>query len=446
MIKKIFASLKNINYKMFIALLVLGLVPTIYTTVRVFWLGQLPGEWSYSIAGQLSWVNLFFEIISEAIILPLFFFIGKVIDDKKELTNRVKTGLLLTFGVYLLVAIILIATIEPLLGWMAVSPDIVKESASYIRIEVVANIFSTLVSVGLVVLTTMKKEKYLYIFMGIKLVLCVVLDLFLVSTLSCSANLGINGIGYSNIISSVLLLVGVIAILYKEEIKIFNKEKMSFAWIKDFLKIGGISGAESFVRNLAYMVMVSKMVNVVNEQGTYWLANNFIWGWLLLPITQLAELIKRDTSRNEMAIKNNSLGYFSITFVIIALWCVSIPLWKPFMGNVLQIGEIDKVFNLILMLLGFYALYAFQNVFDATFYGIGKTSYMLFESIVTNTIYYGVAFILYKTGVWIPTLEGIALLFGICMAFDSIVSLVAYTFLLKKKKLNILDVQEIEIE
>ena len=76
------------------------------------------------------------------------------------------------------------------------------------------------------------------------------------------------------------------------------------------------------------------------------------------------------------------------------------------------------------------------NVFGSTFYGLGKTNYMLFESVVTNSIYYSTAFILYLCGVWQPTLIGIALLFGIGNAFDSIVSLVAYTFLLKKNKIN----------
>ena len=67
-------------------------------------------------------------------------------------------------------------------------------------------------------------------------------------------------------------------------------------------------------------------------------------------------------------------------------------------------------------------------------------STMLFESVVTNTIYYGIAFVLYVTNIWEPTLTGIALLFGIGNAFDSIVSLVAYAFLLKKEKINILNV------
>ena len=66
---------------------------------------------------------------------------------------------------------------------------------------------------------------------------------------------------------------------------------------------------------------------------------------------------------------------------------------------------------------------------------------MLFESVVTNTLYYGTAFVLYLCGAWQPTLIGIALLFGIGNAFDAIVSLIAYAFLLKKNKINILDVK-----
>ena len=159
-----------------------------------------------------------------------------------------------------------------------------------------------------------------------------------------------------------------------------------------------------------------------------------------MPILQLGELIKQETATDEKAVKNNSLGYFTITVGVCLLWCITIPLWKPFMQNVLNFSDVDKLFELVLVLLGFYMLYALQNVFDSTFYGLGKTDYMLFESVVTNTIYYGGAFILYLLGVWTPSLIGIALLFGIGNAFDSIVSFVAYVFLLKKKKISILDV------
>lgn len=442
MFTKVKNSFKKINYKLFLALLVLGLVPTIYTTVRVFFLGQLPGEYSFSIAGQLSWVNLLYEILSEAIVLPLFFFIGKVLTDKTEFANRMRTGLLVSVGAYTVLSVIIIALAKPLLSLMATDKAIIDASATYIRIESVASILLLAFNFIMVGMVTLGKEKYVYALTAVKLVLCLLVDTFLVSTLPVSLNLGVNGIAFSNIIVNVILVATAIILLSKEGIFLFQKAKLSFGWMKDFAKVGGISGLESFVRNIAYMLMIARMVNMVGEQGTYWVANNFIWGWLLLPVLQLGELIKRETATDENAVKNNSLGYFVITLAICVLWCITIPLWKPFMVHVLNFSDVDKLFELVMVLLGFYMLYAFQNVFDSTFYGLGKTNYMLFESVVTNTIYYGTAFILYLCGVWQPTLIGIALLFGIGNAFDAIVSLVAYVFLLKKKKINVLDVDE----
>ena len=438
---KIGRSLKNLNWKLFISLLVMGLSPSIYITLRVFFLGKLPGDWVFSIAGQLSWVNLLYEILDEAIILPLYFFMGKAINNKNDYTNRIKTGLIISFSVYAVCSIFIIGFTNPLLSIMATSKDIISESVIYIRIESIANIFILLSNFILICLITLGKSRYVYILTAAKLILSIVFDTFLVSTLNISANLGVNGIGYSNIIVNIILFAVSVVLLSKEGYKIFNKEKLSFTWAKEFVKIGGISGLESFVRNIAYMLMISRMVNMVNEQGTYWVANSFIWGWLLLPINQLGELIKQEVSTDEKAIKNNTLGYFAVTAIVCLVWFITIPGWKVFMANVLQFSDVDKLYSLVTVLLGFYVLYALQNVFDCEFYGLGKTNYMLFESIVTNSIYYGIAFALYLAGKWTPTLMSIALLFGVGNAFDSIVSGGAFAYLLKKKKINIFEVE-----
>lgn len=267
MLSKIIKSYKNINHKLLFSLLIMGLVPTIYTTLRVFWLGNLPSEYSYSIAGQLSWVSLIYEVIDEAIMLPLFYFIGKVAEDKKELTNRMKTGLLVTLGIYLVLSTVIMSCAEPLLKLMATDESIIDASATYIRIEAVANIFSILQRFALVGLVILSKDKYVYVLTGVKLVLCLIFDTFLISTLPFSANLGVNGIGISNIIVNAILFITTMIILARMGINVINKEKMDFSWMKEFIKIGGISGLESLVRNLAYMVMIARMVNVVSEKG-----------------------------------------------------------------------------------------------------------------------------------------------------------------------------------
>ena len=126
MLSKFKLSLKSINYKLYVSLLFLGFVPTIYNTLRVFFVGRLPNEWSFSIAGQLSWVSLIYEILNEAIILPLFFFIGKYKDDKDELSNSVQTGMLISFGLYSVLCTLIIFLAEPMLSLMAADKTLLK--------------------------------------------------------------------------------------------------------------------------------------------------------------------------------------------------------------------------------------------------------------------------------------------------------------------------------
>lgn len=38
------------------------------------------------------------------------------------------------------------------------------------------------------------------------------------------------------------------------------------------------------------------------------------WGWMLLQIIQLGELIKQEVPTNKNAVENHTLGYFMITF------------------------------------------------------------------------------------------------------------------------------------
>ena len=72
---------------------------------------------------------------------------------------------------------------------------------------------------------------------------------------------------------------------------------------REYGKIGAFSGAESFIRNIAFMLMVSRMVNVISESGTYWVANSFIWTWLLLPTQAMYDVVKKETAGSKENIK-----------------------------------------------------------------------------------------------------------------------------------------------
>jgi Na+-driven multidrug efflux pump len=435
---RIFDSMKKINYRLLLALLLLGLIPTVYTTVRIFLIGQLPGDWGFNIASQLSWVNLLYEILQEALILPLFYFIGMAIKNRLDLENKFRTGIIFTGSIYSILSLLIVVFAVPLINIMAQDTALINETATYIRLETVAAIFMTLVKFSLVTLVVINKDKYLYYLLGLQMILTVLVDVFFVSSLSFSLNLGVNGIAFSNIIVNLFLMVLVYFILRKEDINVFSKQKLNFGWIKDLFKIGGISGLESFVRNIAFMFMVIRMVNVVGEQGTFWVANNFIWGWLLLPVLQLGELVKSDCGESDSAIKDKTLGYFGITTIIVILWAISIPLWKPFLRDVLQLSNYTDVFNIALVSVGFYVLFAYNNVIDSIFYGIGKTKYMLFQSVLINFVFYGTLFVLYVTGVYQPTLMLIAIMFAAGIAFDSLLTYGMFIWMLRSKNIKLI--------
>ena len=431
--KFLLKSIKTFNWRLWLVLAATLLIPALYQTLRSHFLGDMPGDWGVNIASQLSWVNLIYEIVEEAFILPLFFILGKSIGSKEELENKTRVGLIISGGSYLVLSILIVALARPLCEWMASDPSTMEATVNYIRLESLASCISILSKFITVLLVTIGKDKYMYIQLGIQMALSMLLDTFLISKLPISTNMGVNGIAIANIAVSITMVISAFLMLKREDIHVFRKKRLEFGWLKEYGRIGLFSGLESLVRNVAFMVMISRLVNVISEQGTYWVANNFIWTWLLLPATALYDVIKKETAENKENIKTKTLGYLVISAIFSAIWFATIPLWKPFLQHVLNTDAYETVYYVVLIQSGFYIAYIFNCVFDGTIYGRGKTHYMLIESIATNGIYYVIMFILWKVGVFVPTLTSIALMFGIGTALDLIPTIACYIYLLKKE-------------
>ena len=130
-------SFDRFNWKLYFALLLTAVLPTIYTTVRINYLGDLPGDWGFNIASQLAWVNLMLEVVQEALILPLFYCIGITIANREETINRVRTGMAVTLGLYLVFTVVILLFATQLTEWMAQNPDTIGATAEYIRLEMI---------------------------------------------------------------------------------------------------------------------------------------------------------------------------------------------------------------------------------------------------------------------------------------------------------------------
>ncbi len=179
----------------------------------------------------------------------------------------------------------------------------------------------------------------MYLILAVQTALSVLLDVVLVSNLSVSAKLGVNGIACTNIIVNGTIFVIAIVLLHREKIPVFAKEKLRFGWLKEWFRVGKFSGLESLLRNAVFMLMVVRMVNLVAEQGNYWLANSFIWNWLLLPALALADLVKKEIGESKENIRTKTFGYLVLTSIFAAVWLLGIPLWKPFLQYVMNVTE-----------------------------------------------------------------------------------------------------------
>lgn len=132
---RIVKALKTVNFRLWFAILATMLLPTVYQTVRIFFLGDMPSDSGINIASQLQWVNLFYEVVQEALILPLFFLLGKSLGDEKDFTNKVRTGLTATAVIYAVVSIVIISCARPLVIFMAQDGTLINATVTYIRLK-----------------------------------------------------------------------------------------------------------------------------------------------------------------------------------------------------------------------------------------------------------------------------------------------------------------------
>lgn len=297
----------------------------------------------------------------------------------------------------------------------------------YLQLETVAFMVGIIVSFVNVVFVVVGKSKNVYLFLIVNTLLSLISDFILIPAF------GVNGIAISNIVVNTLLAVFSFGLLYKQGYIRFCKfQKNDISVVKSWYKIGVFSGVQQFIDNLIYAVMVCKMVNMVAEQGNYWIANNFIWGWLLIPITALAEIIKRDRKDGYSNLKQ--FNYYFVASAVIVLWTITIPLWTPFYRYAENLSNANEIFLITIKLAPFYIAYAGSVIIDSMFIGLGKTIYNAINSLIINFVYYGIFYILYLTNALTFTLDVIILMFGFGNLAHWCVSLIEEKVFLKKRE------------
>lgn len=426
--------LNRINYKLWLVLILTSFIPLVYSTTRIHFLGSFPDTWTFSIASQVAWLNVGYEVLREALLLPLPFILGQCIADKNDFQKRVSTSLIIFVLSYLVMTLIVVFFTPILVKTMQQQNEIFEQTVNYIRLESIAIFISSVFAFFNLVLVLKNNKKELYELLFIQTALTIICDSIFVSQFSFSLQLGINGIAMTNI--GVNLILGMISYGYLKRggMSINHVTFLNQAWLKEWLKIGSKSGLESLVRNTAFIVMVLQLINQVQQSGPFWVTNNFIWGWLLLPVLTLGLLIKQDAATNNGMTSQRVNHYLALTCGIVLIWLVTIPIWESFIRNIMGVNNSEDITRIALLMLGFYVIFALNNVIDSYFYGIGRTDLMLYQSLIVNSLFYGGAFAAYQAGWFVPTLDRIAVMFGLGITMDAIITFGLYFWLRKQSK------------
>lgn len=415
--------MNQVNYRLWLAIASVSLFPALYSTARIYFLNTLPETWHLSIAAQAAWLHLAYEVLQEAILLPLYFVFGKVIDDRQRLCDRVSHVFVITLLAFAAMTLGAMLTAEWLTAAMAQQAELQELTAQFIRLEALAILISTVNDICAIVIVALGLHRLLLLLVAARAAMTVGFDALFVGQFSWSFDLGALGVAVTNIAVGTLLLLPSIMILRRLGAIGRLGRGPAREWIGSWLRVALKSGLESAVRNLAFAVMILRLMNEVAEAGLFWVTNGFIWNWLLLPILTLGTLVRQDAGNHAGALSGRLRSYLWLTTIIVAAWVISIPGWSWFAARVMGSPDAERVADLALLMIGFYVVFSFNHILDSYLYGVGRTDLMLYQSLCVSIIYYGAAFVAYNSGVFEPNLQRIAVLFGGGIVIDSMVTL-----------------------
>lgn len=391
------------DFKLYGSLILYALLPSVYLLIRMQ-IVAVSGV-DINIMGQIEWFDLIDEVLVTALTVPLYFLLKP--DKEKTAPKKNCAAFLVSIAVYAVFTVVVMLKIGSIAKFMNA-----ENAVQYLFIQALSMLAGFVGTFMVMVFTLNDDDKLVRRLLVSRLCLQVVADWIFISSFKDV------GAAYAEI--AVNALIGLIAVL-----SAYGKGYLKFAmpgkdFLKDWCKIGAFAGIQIFLDNFIYAVMVCKMVNAVSESGNYWVANNFIWGWLLVPVTCLAEVIKKN-DKVRLTMKN----CWRYLIMIFAVWLITMPKWKSFISGPMA-SDGDVIIKIVLPLIPFYITYMISAVIDGWFVSHGRTIYNAINSLIVNVGYYGVIYFMFKRGMFAENMMFIIGMFGCGMLVHMAASILMY--------------------
>jgi len=393
------------DYVLLLSLIVFTFIPSINQLI-VDSLVTGMGDDVLTIAGQIEWFDLFDETILAFLTVPMFFVFNRARNDE-ELSRRINSTFLIGFVSYALVSLGIYVYASGLTAYMSAP----SESTDYLRLETIGFVIGFVSSYLYVVFVVRGRWEYFAALTVAKIIMLSIGNMALIP------GNGASGIAITNILVNLILSAVSVFLLYRERL-LRRWSGLDREAIRDWVVTGIFSGGQVLVANIVYVMVVMKMISDVSQVGNYWLANNFIWGWLLVPVSAIGEMMKREYYNGYRRIWN----YIILVSAVLTIWFVSVPLWGLMFTEVIHVGDPTEFLGILYKLVPFYAAYAFSVVIQGLLISVGKTNLVFYECVIVNSVYYGAMYGLYLAGVFEASMDFVILLFGlglvVCLGLD----------------------------
>lgn len=385
--------------------------------VPLFFIGNIPDESALALAGQFTFISIIVEVIQEGIVNSLFYYVGR-----NYTVNRIKSLQALKICLTILVCLgsvltLCLVLLTPQFVNLIDTPESIADATRQFLYTSSFSFPLFLVNAGFRSFLLITTSSYLVLAQLSNVTISFLCNFFLFGQQDFSLHWSVEQLGYFKIIQAALSCtnsfifcmiiekLGPFEFIFKVPLRADLRSNF-----KDLFHVSWGNFGDSAVRNFFYFVVTLKFINKLgeNEVAAWNLLNTIVWSLLLIPSFTVADYIKvkvghRGTKSVIRRVAANAFKCLVGWLTVVSL--LSFFLWPNlarFFGK--SNASAQTLSTKLLNQMGWiFIVFSFNNAMDALLYGIGKTQYVFYQSLITNLVIYFTPWILYLLNVISPT-------------------------------------------
>jgi len=417
------------------------LIPRIYSMVNTYWVGHIDYS-SLAIAEQYEFMGILIEIVNETIPYGILALVSQNYQDRNLVIKQLFAAIVLQLTLSTALTSGILFNMPLFVNFIGTAPELASQTVSYLSLRALALPFASTSLLLVIGLKSMDRANLALAIVTINVAINMVLDIFLVSPLPSSLQLGLTGVAQGYLVSNIAffflsLLASIRTLQMRREEwgldPLINESRPLFG-------VGGWTGIDSLVRNFFYFFVLQSLNYMgPNQFAGFQLFQRLMWT-ALIPVIAISQgtsirvgnYLNQENSESKikrLLIISSLLGLLIIGgFGILGLFAID-SMGYLFTSNpdVVQYSSIMFWWQIIP-----YVLFAVAMNLRGLFYGTGKTYFILIVSLILNLGIIVPFFFMMNALILPQAYESVMLMFVFVDVVDIIATAILVWYLLRR--------------